>query len=705
VSSPRRVAEITTIDDDTLVAMASTGLLRRARKLDVSAVEVCGDAFTVTGEGWTVRVGADRPLVAAECQCPTSGSCQHVLAALLHLRQRYGGDGTEGRSGAGPEADEAASPDGSANGPHEATAVASGAEGAERAVEDDVGCVEDGAERIRQWLLEMSLPQLRRALGAPGLEWAGQRLGLVDQAQVSAAGALTVVLGGPFATVRFTDTDMSGVVVTPAADDPRRATALAVLVVRRQGGAPLPAAADRPDRLAAERLGVATSIVDTCCNTVELGLSRVGEPTRARFSSLAGAARGATLYRLARLADRTAATVTSLRESTVDADPEQLLELLCELAVLAETVQDRLKRCAPVGLDLAGTATTRYEPVGSLSLIGLGWHAWSTGQFSGSTAALLARDSGRILTARVLSRGPFAASLGGAGWREAPPLPALTAVTFRLVGARIGTDGSVSVAPSTAFHPLPAVDLLPTLQEAAWTGACPAARSRLTGTRGGHWVVLGVDERGPSGFDPVRQVFCADLVSRGRGITLRLGYGPDTAQAITALESLAGPWRFVVADLSSGTSGLEAFPVSLVTGEGRLVPLWPSRGAAAHPSLAAAGPSAAAGPRAAAAGPAEPTPAPTPVERFTHRLVVLAERGSPTPADLTALAGLADAWGLSPVAAVLGRTDTRPTPPSPPMRVLRAAWVLGEYRMGEVELPGDDDLPADTIDGIPSGGG
>jgi len=76
-------------DDDTLVALANAGLLRRAAK-DVEAGKVLwakpGDnASTVEADGQSIELDARGPQ-HARCNCPAPGLCKHILAAVLWLR-------------------------------------------------------------------------------------------------------------------------------------------------------------------------------------------------------------------------------------------------------------------------------------------------------------------------------------------------------------------------------------------------------------------------------------------------------------------------------------------------------------------------------------------------------------------------------------------------------------------------------------------
>lgn len=77
------------VDDAALAALASAGLLRRARKdtVELAAEDAKGAELTVGG--FRVRLDRRGP-TAVRCDCPTAGVCQHVVAACLWAREQAG---------------------------------------------------------------------------------------------------------------------------------------------------------------------------------------------------------------------------------------------------------------------------------------------------------------------------------------------------------------------------------------------------------------------------------------------------------------------------------------------------------------------------------------------------------------------------------------------------------------------------------------
>lgn len=72
-------------DEAALTALASAGLLRRARAAAVGGLTRDGATARAEVEGHRVEIGP-KGLKAARCSCPATGICLHMLAAVLALR-------------------------------------------------------------------------------------------------------------------------------------------------------------------------------------------------------------------------------------------------------------------------------------------------------------------------------------------------------------------------------------------------------------------------------------------------------------------------------------------------------------------------------------------------------------------------------------------------------------------------------------------
>lgn len=108
-------------DDAALTTLANAGLLRRARKElaagKVELVEERADGAVLSVGGARVEIDARGP-AAARCACPTSGVCQHVVAACLWAREAAASRAAQGGPGADvrPDAGATGAEDGEATG-------------------------------------------------------------------------------------------------------------------------------------------------------------------------------------------------------------------------------------------------------------------------------------------------------------------------------------------------------------------------------------------------------------------------------------------------------------------------------------------------------------------------------------------------------------------------------------------------------------
>jgi hypothetical protein len=88
---PQLIPLYARIDDATLEAMASKGIVRRARAdaVNVRFESTGADEIVGTIEGATVRFD-DKGLAKARCSCPAATVCRHKIAVVLALRTQAG---------------------------------------------------------------------------------------------------------------------------------------------------------------------------------------------------------------------------------------------------------------------------------------------------------------------------------------------------------------------------------------------------------------------------------------------------------------------------------------------------------------------------------------------------------------------------------------------------------------------------------------
>lgn len=179
-------------DDETWIALANRGLLRRARKdletLEVRVVSETQDGVEIAVGDRTVRMGVTGP-GDAHCSCPSAVTCQHIITAGLWL------------ASAAPEP----------------------------ALRPEAAVVPD-ADRLHGDLMAIDAAALTAHAGLPGYRWAHQMLD--DQATppaITRGSYLTVTFERPALTVRYLGGGVDGLVLDqPVPDDGPRSAAVPV---------------------------------------------------------------------------------------------------------------------------------------------------------------------------------------------------------------------------------------------------------------------------------------------------------------------------------------------------------------------------------------------------------------------------------------------------------------------------------------------
>ncbi|MCL2422580.1 MAG: hypothetical protein FWD11_01590, partial [Micrococcales bacterium] len=316
-------------DDDTWVAVANRGLLRRARKdLDGVGPAVWHDeTVQVTVGDWLVTMDTRGP-AHARCTCPAAGVCQHVVGAGLWLAAHV----------------------------------------------SDVPEHDLGAE-----LGELDDETLAAHAGKAGWRWATTRLAELDadEVQVSLGQVVVVELEHPRVLLRYAGGGLSGLVADVTITQLARVQVLAVLALRRALGGEVPAPPQvviTPGELNPLQDKVRLAARGLFVDTVALGAAHLSAGVAERYESVATSAQGAKYFRLARLLRRMADRVEQIRVRDAGADVGALLEE----AALGLGLVDALGGPEPVPERLVGSDRNSYDEVRELDLVGLGGRPWAS---------------------------------------------------------------------------------------------------------------------------------------------------------------------------------------------------------------------------------------------------------------------------------------------------------------------------------------
>lgn len=579
-------------DDEAYAALANRGLLRRAHKdLDKQLpeiVEETAESLTLNTSEHTIRFDARGP-AQARCSCPSSGICQHILAAAIAL-QRMGEASAGADSSRHPDDRDLTPP----------------------IVPSDwvpalpAGTTEDAADplqRLHQELLAIPANQLSQHCGKAHYRWAwqfAQDLDLERDFSLSGERHVVMTLRHPPMSFRYLGGGPEALIVDPSPSQVERYRVAAILAYRRVHGAeiapPEPAgkrnanldfgkdhapAQSLQDSQAESRSRLREAVDRLIVESVELGLSHLSPGIQERYASLAVWAQGADYHRLARLLRRLADHVELLLERAGGADERRLLD---ELAI-AYGLTAALERAAAAGtapVHLLGQARSRYQSAGTLELLGLGALPWrSASGYVGLTMLFWCPAQHSFLDCTdarpELLRGfdPLARYRAAGPWGGLGAPQQATGRRVLLTSAQINGQGRISaaesasaavrtIAPEEFARSLPVCGDWPQLQQ--------QHRSRLSLLAEpqpmADWTVLQPARFGKARFDPVRQTLLWPLHDGDdRSVLLELGYSGYTATAIAWLETMdmvALPQGTRIVARWRGGASQTAEPLSLI---------------------------------------------------------------------------------------------------------------------------------------------
>ena len=404
------------IDDATLEAMASKGIVRRARAdaVNVRFESTGADEIVATIEGATVRLD-DKGLAKARCSCPAATLCRHKIAVVLALQTRAG--------------EQQIAP----------------------AVEID-------------WPTRLSTfdrKSLQSALGKAGLREAIRLVALVEATTVEVGSlSLKVALrlnAEQIEVVIPVDGDFTSVVSSLPERRRPASHAAAILAARRHFGHEA-IEIDEAETVADQTEFVPdapllTAAQEAVCRAYSHGFAVPSRALEERLMLLAVSGRAEAMPRLSASLRRIAEGLEQRRSRNVNHDPVELLREIAFAHALLYAVSQtkdggRLRR-------LAGAMRAEYEPIGDVDLIGLGATLFETiAGAVGVTAHFVEPATGRQFTAS-LARGtthdtrfdPRAAYRTQPVWGQT--LAGLSSATFRLSGAQASSAGRLSLSQTS----------------------------------------------------------------------------------------------------------------------------------------------------------------------------------------------------------------------------------------------------------------
>ncbi|MBD8527672.1 hypothetical protein [Pseudomarimonas arenosa] len=550
-------------DEAALVAWGNRGLLRRATKdLESDSPSVLEDsdaALRLTFAGHQIHFDAAGP-ARASCSCPTTGVCQHLLAAVLWLQR-------------------------SASTSADASPTEADTSGAAVTDNNNAG--------LHEALSAIPTRSMLQHAGKAGYRWAWHYVQDLDAGReptISAGINIVIQLRVPNIGFRF----MGGSVEQLIADTQIKAIekyrVAAILAYRLAHGLNIdpPESSTRPKNAEldlgqdhavavsakeAQRESRARLRESTCqllSECIALGLSHLSPNVQERFSTLAMWAQGADYYRLALLLRRLADHVELLQQRAAGADEHRLLDeiALTHALVCALTANDA-QGLAPA--HLIGRARNRYDAAGALTLLGLGAQPWrSASGYVGLTLLFWSVDQEVFLTctdARPENQrfDPIARYRAPGPWSGLGAAEQATGRSLQLIGAQTSSSGRLSSAEgsSATLLPEPPQALpagLPIIER--WSDLHEShrnSRSLLAEPRPNQdWKLLKPNRFGQPRFEAARQTLVWPLEdAAGQVLNLELAYTELNQHAIERIETLPPPQSGATALMAriSSTSG------------------------------------------------------------------------------------------------------------------------------------------------------
>ncbi len=429
-------AALSAFDDAALAALASKGLLRRAqRDLDAGKVALAEEQdgrAVITADGETVTVGKDGP-AAADCSCRAPGVCRHRLAAVLLLRG-HGETGTD--------------------------------DGATEADEEPANTGDPLAE-----ILALTRGEITKWAGKATMRAAAELCDAATEPTIETEGAALVIrLDSDTAEIRFLAGQGLAGMISKAPRSKRKALhAAAILAVRRRHLADdeirdeAPPETDAPAAMPADP-GFLNDVARCLADCVNAGFNQAPLVLEERLFALSVSSRADALPRLSSMLRTLAARVREKRERDFSLDLEAYLVLAAEAYALVEAL--RSEQDPPGNAErteaLRGQVRQEYQPVGDLTLYGMGARIWRTAAgASGVTGYFYAPAEGRWYSAGSARahahdstysprRAYEQESLWGAG-----PLDRISTGMLTVRGAAASSDGRLSLSKDTKAEALP----------------------------------------------------------------------------------------------------------------------------------------------------------------------------------------------------------------------------------------------------------
>jgi hypothetical protein len=548
-------ALIAAFDDASWEALASKGLLRRARK-DLekgTAVEIAApsaNGVEIKVPPYLVFIPVSGP-AKGTCSCPAPGICHHILMAGLHLQKQ--------------------------------------------ALAPAVRAIGRNSDSLRDEVSFFTPERLK--------SWAGASDYRAGVSLLEKNSAPPVIEYGDTVTVRLMPSGVEARYVPAAGLDgmilpkinAKRTAVAALLSLRASLGLEVPEAGLQQSLI--EVTGTPRTpkeILTSACTVLEdavtVGLSHASPIVVERLATLAVSAQGANLPRVSLALKTVGDEVTSILQREARADEARLLLMMARVYALMEAIRTGVEKPR---IELTGAHRAQYVDVPEIDLSGLGAYTWKTGSgFTGLTVLFWSNQSKEFLswsearpgTQQFDARQRF---LADGPWDGVQSPRQAASSNLKLRNARRTVGGRLSSSTKTSALVLAPTD--PQTLEfgvklfSSWeTLHRYALSTQPLGLREPNpldlAVVLQPVAFGSRAFDSISQTFTWELYDEAdRSLEVSLAFRDSNQDAIRVLEGLNPPkesrWCVLVRiALRDGLPTIE--PISILRPEDPMHPVF-----------------------------------------------------------------------------------------------------------------------------------
>jgi hypothetical protein len=586
-------------DDDSLVAIANKGMVRRARKdLQSNIVKgILAAGISDCDLAWVrLQVAAYEVEIStlgvtkATCNCAAVEVCRHILAASMWLRAgamsaELAAQGLEVSSAVNEPA--AIAPTNPGPKSEHARNVQPGSNARPSSRFESQKEPQTTSQSCSE-LLDFSAAQLKKWAGKKDYEAAIAMLANSPTVEIGEGSPVVIKLPDFKVECRyFLGAGLDGMICSRRSPQLNCYLILAVLAYQQKHGitqeSNLPETIQVKNDSSLVQVELLQQMVQLFAEAVGMGVCNLSSVVQQRFISLSVSASGANLPRLAKSLRAIADQIDLLAVRSAQADESRLFKELAKADAIANATLQLVTNNRLPPVSLVGQHRSKYEEVGDLNLVGMGAFHWeSKTGYAGVTILFWETEIKKWFcwsevrpTFRGIGFSPWWRYKQSDVWDQSPEM--LSQHTFKLISARRNYQNRLSASLQSKVmiqgKAEPVKLDFGDRYFKSWSDLRNyAARVIRTGLSEYYllqsMVIISPATWGDREYDEVNQMFnwwLADL--DGDLLPLRVQYRPSEEGRIRFLETLVPEeyWVWgIIGQLAIAGDGISLYPISLL---------------------------------------------------------------------------------------------------------------------------------------------